>query len=370
MLARFLIFLIIAQMFVFACHVPVYFLLARALAVTNPTSKWVLAGILLVLGSSFVAASFLARAHDDLFSRTFYALAGLWLGTVLYLLLASAFSPVVRVFLHLFRFQNIDRIAALAFLVAALGYSLYGVWNAHHPRVASVEVSVPRLPESWKGRSVVQLSDLHLGAIYRSGFLKKVVGKVNDLHPDMVVITGDLLDGLDGDLDALVAPLKDLRAPEGVYFITGNHETYQGVDRVYPAIRKTGVRVLDDELVDREGLQLVGVSYPLRGRSKNVAETMRSIPAFDPKKATLLLYHSPVQIPELQKSGVGLQLSGHTHDGQLYPIQYISRWVYRGHEYGLYREGDYTLYTTSGIGTWGPPMRTGSCPEIVQVRLH
>jgi predicted MPP superfamily phosphohydrolase len=370
MLSRFLIFLVIAQAIVFACHVPVYFFLVRAFAVTSPAARWILAGVFVILGSSFLAASFLSRWHDDLFTRVFYYLAALWLGTVLYLFLASAFSFVVRAFLHLMRFQNADRVVVFACLVAAIGYSLYGVWNAARPRVRAIDVGIPRLPESWKGKTVVQLSDLHLGTIHRSAFLKRAVETVKGLHPDMVVITGDLLDGSDGDLDALVAPLVELRAPQGVFFITGNHETYLGIDRVYPVVRRTGVRILDDELVDCEGLQLVGVSYPLRGRSKNVAETMRSIPAFDPGKATLLLFHSPVQIRELRQSMLGLQLSGHTHDGQLYPIKYISRWVYHGFENGLHREGDYTLYTSSGTGTWGPPMRTGNRPEIVQVRFH
>ncbi len=158
----------------------------------------------------------------------------------------------------------------------------------------------------------MQISDLHLGLILNSGFLRDVVREVNAQRPDAVLITGDLFEGEDRSLDRFVGPLNALSAPRGVYFVTGNHETYLGVDRALAALAKTKVRALNDEMETVEGLQIIGISYPLRGFSKDIAGIIGRLPGFDRDKPSLLLYHSPTQIAEVKSAGVNLQVSG-TH---------------------------------------------------------
>jgi hypothetical protein len=242
-------------------------------------------------------------------------------------------------------------------------YSAYGVWNAYHPRVRDLTVRIKDLPPAWRGRKVAQLSDVHLGSILRAGFASRLVARVNAENPDLVAITGDLFDGADGKLEELAAPL-------GIYFVTGNHETYLGVERAYAALRTTPVRILADEMVVIDGLQVIGVSYPERGHSRDFAQALAQIPGFDPALPSLLLYHSPTHIAEAKAAGISLQLSGHAHHGQLFPIQFISRLVYGRYYHGLHMEGDYTLYASSGAGTWGPTMRTGNRPEIAVIQLE
>jgi len=228
-------------------------------------------------------------------------------------------------------------------------------------------VKIKNLPPEWRGKKVVQLSDVHLGRVLGSEFLAHLVERINAENPSMVFITGDLFDGFDGQLDKLVLPLNDLRAPCGVYFVTGNHETYLGTERAYNALRNTPTRILRDEMAVINGMQIIGMGYPERGQSKDVAAVIRGLPGFDPRLPSILLYHSPTHIEQVKAAGINLQLSGHAHQGQIFPIQFISRLIYGRYYHGLHVEGDYTLYTSSGAGTWGPTLRTGNRPEIAVI---
>src|SRR5581483_1262507 len=260
----------------------------------------------------------------------------------------------------------------LGFAAVALTclYSTYGVWNAYHPRTEHLTVRIKNLPSAWQGRRAVQVSDVHLGLVLGPSFFKDIVERINSENPAIVFITGDLFDGIDGRLDELVAPLNLLRAPLGIYYVTGNHETYLGTHRAYEALKKTRARILADELVVIEGLQVIGVSYPERGFSTDLAEVVRRLPGFDARLPSILLYHNPTQIERVMAAGINLQLSGHTHHGQLFSIQFISRLIYGKYYSGLHVQGDYTLYTSSGVGTWGPTMRTGNHPEITVVHFE
>ena len=260
-------------------------------------------------------------------------------------------------------------IAMICFGLAFL-YSVYGAWNAEHPQIKNITVTIPDLPGQWKGKKIVQLSDVHLGHVHRADFMRSIAEKVNAVHPRMVVITGDLFDGSDGDLQPLVQPLNDMVPEKGIFFITGNHETFLGIDKVFEALKNTPVRILQDEVVDVDGLKVIGINYSRRGENKDVVGVLHSLEKDFAGKPNVFLYHAPLHIVEFEKSGVNLQLSGHTHRGQMFPFRYITKQIYKGYDHGLHRMGDYTLYTTVGTGTWGPDMRTGNTPEIVVVTLQ
>ncbi len=346
-----------------------YYSFAGFFGITSAAGRhWTLA-IFFFLSLSFVLATLLVRRGENIFTRAYYAASGFWLGLLVNLLMASVAAWII---IRLASFAGHKASASAIggiFLFIALAYSVYGVWNAFHPRVREITVNIRNLPASWTGKTIVQISDVHLGSIYRRGFLKKIVKMTNGLHPDMVVITGDLFDGTDGASPGLVAPLNDLVAPDGVYFVTGNHETYLGVRKAYAILKTTRVTILDDSLRDIRGLQLIGISYPKRGHTKNILNTIKNMPGFVPGMPTILLYHAPVMIGQAREAGVNLELCGHTHKGQIFPVNFITHAIYKGRDYGLFTMGDYSLYVTDGVGGWGPPMRTGNTPEIVDIRL-
>jgi hypothetical protein len=177
-----------------------------------------------------------------------------------------------------------------------------------------------------------------------------------------------------------------------VYFITGNHESYIGHDRALAVLRNSGVTILENEVIDIEGLQVIGISYPGLNGADQIIGLEKLGGATADKKPRILLFHTPTDIrpqegdgldrhfatywvPDTtftlaKKLGVDLQLSGHTHAGQVFPFGYLTKLIYKGFDYGLHHRGSFSVYTTSGVGTWGPPMRTGNSPEIVQITLR
>lgn len=369
-LSFFAFFLLIAISILSVSHYFLYYSLVHFFGVTSSGRKAALGVLLFLLPTSFIASSILGRRIVNPLSTAVYFSSALWLGVGLTLMTLFAVAWAAWGATKLFVHSPSPAAFGWAVVILAGLYSGYGVWNAYHPETKDLVIKIKNLPPERRGKKVVQLSDVHLGRILGSGFLERLVEKINAENPSMVFITGDLFDGFDGGLDKLVLPLNALRAPLGIYFVTGNHETYLGTERAYAALMGTPVRVLDDAMVVINGLQIIGISYPERGQSKDLGAVIRNLPGFDPKRPSILLYHNPTQIEQAKAAGISLQLSGHTHQGQIFPIQFVSRLIYQKYYHGLHVEGDYTLYTSSGAGTWGPTMRTGNHPEIAVIRLE
>jgi len=366
----FVVFFLVALTILYFSHYLLYGSIVYFFQVSSSRARLILAVVFFLLPTSFIAVEVFGRhSASRLFGALFFS-ATLWLGIGLTLMLFFAFAWVAWGVVNLAgRPMNSAHFGAAAVALACL-YSVYGIWNSLHPRTTDVRVAIRNLPPAWQGKKIVQISDVHLGHILGANFLRRLVEQSNAQHPDLVVITGDLFDGADGRLEELVRPLDDLQAPLGIYFVTGNHETYLGVDRAFAALKTTPARILSDEMVIVNGLQIVGIAYPERGFSRDVGEAIRQLPAFDAKLPSVLLYHNPTGTAQAKAAGVSLQLSGHTHQGQLFPIQVISRMVYGKYYNGLHSESDYAIYTTSGAGTWGPTMRTGNHPEIAVIHLE
>ena len=362
------LFVLIALSILYFTHYFLYLSIIHFFGVTGLGRRLVPAIALFILATSFIASEILLRASASFLSRALYFMSSLWLGVGL--TLATCFIAAWLAWGATRVFTNSPAPALFGWTAVALAglCSGYGVWNAYHPRMEEINVRTKNLPSEWRGKNIVQLSDVHLGHILGPTFLKGIVEMVNARNPEMVLITGDLFDGSDGRLEDLVQPLNDITAP--TYFVTGNHETYLGVARAYAALKTTRVKVLEDELTLINGLQLIGISYPQRGDSKNLAEVISKLPGFSSEKPSILLYHNPDKAEQAIAAGVNLMLAGHTHQGQIFPIQFISRLIYKEYYNGLHVKGDTTIYTSSGAGTWGPTMRTGNHPEITVIRLN
>jgi predicted MPP superfamily phosphohydrolase len=240
--------------------------------------------------------------------------------------------------------------------------------------VRRIQVPLARLPKALAGTTIVQLSDLHVGATLQREFVERVVERTNALEPDVVAITGDLVDGSVDQLAAHVAPLAKLRAKYGVYFVTGNHEYYSGAPAWCRELERLGIRVLRNERVSigegEASFDLAGVddwSAHQFGHGHG-ADLSRALAGRDPGRALVLLAHQPRQIHEAERLGVGLQLSGHTHGGQIFPWNLFVR-LQQPVVSGLARIGRATIYVSNGTGFWGPPMRLGAPAEITRIEL-
>ena len=254
-------------------------------------------------------------------------------------------------------------------LVSVFSRGLCAIVNAAWTRIVRVTVRLPNLPAAWRGRTAALVSDLHLGHVRNAGFLRRIVRKLSRLHPDVLFIPGDMYDGTAVDLEPLAKPWVEFSAPLGAYFITGNHEQFFSPSKYLDAVRRCGIRVLENEKIVLDGLQIVGVHFH---DSTNV-ERFRSIlrqADLDRNVPSILLVHNPNRLPVAAEAGIFLQLSGHTHLGQFFPFTKIVSSIYGKYAYGLNRFGDLAVYTSCGAGTWGPPMRLGSNPEIVLIQFE
>lgn len=196
-----------------------------------------------------------------------------------------------------------------------------------------------------------------------------MVANVLREEPDAILIAGDLFDGTAIDARRAAEPLKGLKAPQGVYFVAGNHEQFGNDSKYLNAVAAAGVRVLNNEKVEVEGMQIIGVPYRNAFERSRFTSILRAI-GLDRKRASILLTHAPDNLEVAETAGVSLQLSVHTHLGQFVPWSWIARRIYRQFVYGLSRIGQMQIFTSSEAATWGPPLRLGSNPEIVMLEFQ
>lgn len=353
--------LVLAHWFIFATWIHFWPGLA-------PSAAGPLRAVALAMAFWFAFASLLALRFSNATVRVIYWLASIWLGFINLFFWASlliwAAWFVLRL-THLAAHTAAGRLALVSVfygLASVLG--IYGLVNVYILRIRRVPVEIPNLPASWKGRRAVLFSDLHLGAINGVRFCRRLVAIAAKFDPDIIFIPGDLFDGTKGNIDRLAAPLRQLKPPLGVYFSTGNHEEFTDAAHYIEAIGKTGVRILRDELVLADGVQVAGVCYhssssPLR--MKAALDGMK----LDRTQPSILLNHAPSRMLIVEQAGFNLQLSGHTHGGQFLPFTWLTRSVYGCFTSGLHRFGALQVYTSTGAGSWGPPMRVGTSSELV-----
>ncbi|HWZ99452.1 MAG TPA: metallophosphoesterase [Candidatus Dormibacteraeota bacterium] len=322
-----------------------------------------------VLSFSFLGTTLLAFRYNNFLLRTVYRAAAVWLGALSFLFLAAIASWAVYGFVLAGAFAVPSRWIGVAMFGLAAVVSAWGVVNANWVRVKKISVRLENLPEAWRGRTAVLASDLHLGHVHHRGFSKRIVRKIAGLRPDVVFIAGDLFDGTFVDAAEVTEPWKKLRASFGTYFVNGNHELFGGKSVFLDAVRSAGIRVLQNEKVNLDGLQIAGVPYEHATHAEHFRSVLAKL-AIDPAKTSVLLTHAPDRPGITEEAGIGLQLSGHTHLGQFFPFTWITKRIYGQFTYGLSRLGATQFYTSSGAGSWGPPLRIGSQSEIVQITFE
>jgi len=296
-----------------------------------------------------------------------YGIAAITMGFMLFLL----FSTLLVEPLHLFMKFKPVVYGFLAVGLAAI-ISMIGLWNATNLRISQIEIPVKGLTKEIRA---MHLSDIHLGHFRGKGYLQQIVDKTNNQKPDVVFLTGDLFDGRIRLNEKSLEPLKQLNMP--VFFVEGNHDIYTGVEMVKHLLRKNNVRVLENEVTGWGELQIIGLNHMLADNSavdmhsSGNRETIQSVLELletENNKPTVLLHHSPDGIKYASDKNVDLYLAGHTHAGQLFPINYITELLF-AYNRGLHDFNGTRIYVSEGAGTFGPPMRLGTRSEITMIRL-
>jgi predicted MPP superfamily phosphohydrolase len=362
-------FIAVIQTVLFLTHSLLYETWTFSPAARSGGGNLLLKVILGVLSVSFVSASLLAFRYTSAPLRLFYKAAAIWLGLLSFLFLAAVSSWVVYGGARLAGLEaNFHRMVQVLF-GAALAVGFYGVFNASWTRITRTTVRLANLPEAWRGRKAALISDVHLGHVRNGSFLRRMVAKILKEEPHAIFIAGDLYDGTAIDARRAAEPLSELTAPHGVFFVAGNHEQFGDDSKYLRAVEAAGVRVLSNEKVEADGLQIIGVPYRHATEDAHFASVLEGV-GVDRERASILLTHAPDHPEVAEAAGVSLQLSGHTHVGQFIPWSWMARRIYRQFVYGLSRIGKMQVFTSSGAGTWGPPLRLGSNPEIVVLQFE
>ncbi|MEZ0260758.1 MAG: metallophosphoesterase [Alphaproteobacteria bacterium] len=261
--------------------------------------------------------------------------------------------------------NDIDYHLQLKLLVMVALTVVIGMWQAlGGPKVKRIEIKLKDLPDTFDGFTIAQISDLHVGPTIGRRYAQKVVNMTNGLKADMIALTGDFVDGNVDDLATGVAPLAQLKAPDGVFFVTGNHEFYWDAQAWIEKFRQLGARVLlnEHEVIKRGGQSIViaGILDLSAGHRSDPVEALRGT---RPEDIIILLAHQPGSYAAAHKAGVDLQLSGHAHGGQYFPFSLVIRFFQKYHQ-GLNLHDSMYVYVSNGTGYWGPPLRTFVPAEI------
>ncbi|MGW9426977.1 metallophosphoesterase [Streptomyces decoyicus] len=276
-----------------------------------------------------------------------------------------ALPPVAVPPRRLFLARAVAAGASLA-ATAAVGYGT--ATTLRGPTVKRVTVPLAKLPRAAHGFRIAVVSDIHLGPILGRAHTRRVVEAINRTDPDLVAIVGDLVDGSVNDLAPAAEPLRGLRSRYGAYFVTGNHEYYSGAAPWVDHIRELGIHPLENARTELPGFDLAGVN-DVTGQTEHAGPDYDlALGGRDPSRAVVLMAHQPVTIHDTVRFGVDLQLSGHTHGGQMWPFTYVAA-ATNPTIAGLERYGDTQLYVTRGAGAWGPPVRLGAPPDVTVVEL-
>jgi uncharacterized protein len=358
-----IIFISIIQGLLFLTHWFVYWTLVHFFDLSAPVSA-VAAFIFFFFSISFLIASITSHRTHALPARAFYKLALYWASAFYFLLAASIVCWVMYLLISPVADVSQPTIGTVVFAITFLS-AIYFTIKSWFPTVTEVTVALKNLPPHWEGKSVVMLSDLHFGNIYGPVFAKKLAAKINEINPEAVFIPGDFFDGVPLDHDLVTEPFGSLKLTHGVYFASGNHEGYGDKAAFIGSLKRSGVRVLEDEEVDLDGLRLLGYDYMSVRELENYERLASQITKRD--DPLILLKHVPNHLEVAEKSGVSLHLSGHTHAAQVFPFRFITRKLFKGYDYGLKEFGDMQVYTSSGAGSWGPPIRVGTHAEIVKI---
>ncbi len=355
-------------------------------------AKTLCATILASLMVITIVAMPLSRALPGVFAKIISWIVYPWMGLGLLLITGFLIADLLWLSLNIIALNSsfilatqLQKNFGLTVLFFAVSAAIYAMWNGlRFIKTKNVEIRLKKLPAKLDGLRIVQITDIHIGPILGGDWLQRVVDRVNALEADIVAITGDLVDGSVAELGAHVLPLQNLRAKHGVFFVTGNHEYYSGADEWCDFLRNLNITVLRNDLVslkiNDETIDIAGVEDWSSRHFLGGYNLQKTVAARNINNALILLSHQPRTMHDSAKHQVDLQISGHTHAGQIWPFNYLV-YLQQPVSHGLFQysnsgnsadsaNSNLQLYVNSGTGFWGPPMRLGTFAEITVLRLR
>lgn len=347
-----------------------------------PILKPIYAILFVLIAYGYVLAKVLYKYLSPLAYDVLLGVGAIWFAFLVYFLLSILLIDILRLFNGWFHFlpsiitnnyETAKKITAIIVVALVSFIVLLGNLNKRNIEIRTIEITIPKGESKLEELNIVMASDIHLSPIDGERLLKTIVGKMNSLNPDIILLAGDIVDDKAKVLDerGIGKSFKKLKTKYGVYSINGNHEFINGVDSCVRYAEKFGIKFLRDfyELIDSSfyviGREDSSMPQFTGEQRKTLEEIVRDLPNNYPK---ILLDHTPFKLEQAQQNKIDLQLSGHTHHGQIWPANLITKMIYEV-SWGYKKKGNTHYYVSSGAGTWGPPVRTGSSSEIVNIKV-
>lgn len=341
---------------------------------------WILFAL---IASSYLLGRFIQKYLPANLNRVIAYIGAYWLAAMFYLVLILILFEALRLtnrFTHIIPDTLLVRPSfnltlSLLILIGLTGLLVYGTWNARNPRIQHYDLTLNKPAGNLSTLHVVMVSDIHLGTINQNGTLNGLVSRVNALKPDLILLAGDVFDeNVEVFVEQKMAiPFQSMKAPYGVYAVLGNHEYIGGhAEDAIHYLGEANIKVLRDQSIEIAGaFNLIGRDDQSGARfnGKKRADLQSLLQSLNTKLPILVMDHQPSHLEEAEKDGVDLQVSGHTHRGQLWPNQYITQRIFEK-DWGLLQKGSFHLIVSDGYGTWGPPIRVGNRPEIVDLQIQ
>lgn len=358
-----------------------YLVFSRGLIIfsTTPALKKWYTILFWVVAGSFLVGMFWERTASSIVSEWVYRVGAFWLAFMFYFLMTMLAMDIVRLFNYFFHF--LPEFSPAGKL--NLGYAIIGLVtmiviggyiNALNTRIKEIPLTIHKKVTGVSELKILMASDIHLGALIGERQELKLVRIINEQKPDLVLLCGDLVDGDIGPVlrKNLGRHIQEIKTPLGVYAIPGNHEYIGGIQNTLPYLQSINIKVLRDEVVTlADGIQLVGRDdrdSRRMGGGSNPHDLKTLTKDLDHDKPIIIMNHQPFNLNEAVEVGADLHLSGHTHNGQMWPFNYITEAIFEL-SWGLKQKGNTTFYVSSGFGSWGPPVRIGNTPEVVIFRI-
>ncbi|MBU3180293.1 metallophosphoesterase [Clostridium psychrophilum] len=345
----------------------------------NNKVYWV---IILLVATAYIISMLLASYIPSMLLNTLNIIGSYWMGIIFYLLLILPIVDLIKFLNKKIKFiprslsdnPNFSFIISIVVVVLLVGVMVYGTWSGRNAKVTHYNVKIDKTAGNLKKLKVVMVSDIHLGSVVNNRRLTKMVNEINNLHPDIVLIPGDIIDS---SLEPFVREkmgdnFERIKSTYGVYACLGNHDGMRNkVEDGVKVFNAAGMPVLRDKAI------LINDSFYVIGRDDISLEATTTVKRkslsditkdLDKSKALILMDHQPKNLDDALKQGIDLQLSGHTHRGQLFPANIVTNLIFEL-DYGYLEKGNSKYIVSSGYGTWGPPIRLGSRSEIVEINI-
>lgn len=332
----------------------------------NPFIYKIILTLYVLLPIIFLITNIIGRTTYSKINSFFYTISAVWIGALLYLFMTAFVLAFLYFFIKTLPIKVLFIIGTQLFLLTWC-VVIYALYNASMPTVTTFEVVAPRLAPLWSNKKIILFSDTHLGNVRGKQFTQKVVDLVNSQKPDLVLMAGDMIDGPKIPYTDFADPFKDIRSTYGTYYTPGNHEWYNIEPDIFLNVMKNITKELIDDKIRVNGTELIGINYAEQTKEGVLSQLKKT--KLDKNIPSISIMHDPKYNDLLRENGVDLVVSGHTHCGQFWPLNYIVKAVYGKKMHGVRQFENSATVTTCGIGTAMVPFRLGNTPEIVVIEI-